>query len=448
MSQLPAMQDFFLKKLSFKPFLFLLVLLCFCYSDSQLFIKPLSAQQNTKALTLSDVFNLAVSNNEVLALQNEAIAIAETQYKQAKSSVKPYVALAGSEIFQDTSGVTQGSGASSTFTNSRKQEYKITARQTLYSGFRDRDTLAALKSLIRKEVVASKTARIALYQSVADAYFDILLLQKDLVSTQESIDLMSARIKELNNRVRVGRSRQSEVLSAEAELANLESQKESSLGDLQRATIELSNLVGAPVTERRFSEPEATTPKLTTKQNTVANVADHTAIQGLLETYNYYEYSRLSAVHSTRPIVNAGANYYLDRTTYLDPIDWDVSLTVEIPLYRGDLEKAEASEYEANKRQIDLSVKQAERDIRSRIAADFALHESLIKQKKSLENAYQKAKAGYAMYTDEYRLGLITNLDVIRASTEVLSIKRQLDRTELMIKRNVIQIAIDYEEIQ
>ncbi len=398
-------------------------------------------------LTLSEVFNLAVSYNETLSLQHEAIGIVQTQYRQARGISLPYVAVAGSETLQDTSGVTQGSGASSTFTNSRKQEYKILAKQTLYSGNQDKDTLLAFDALIRKEKIGLKKAKRVLYQDVVDVYFQALLIQKDLASVQENIDLMNARIKELNNRVRIGKSRQSEVLSAESQLANLESQKEASLGDLQNTVIILSNLIGTSMKDIQFVEPTPTLPVDLSEGTFYKKISNHSDIQSLIEDENYYEYSRLSAVHSNRPKVNVGANYYLERTKFLSPINWDMSLLLEIPLYQGDINKASAEEYSGKKRRISLSMRQTLRALQLQIAGDLAVQDSLVKQKKSLDLAYKKAKDSYNSYVEEYRLGLVNNLDVIQSSTHVLDIKHRLDKADLMIKRNTIQLAIDCEEL-
>lgn len=397
--------------------------------------------------SLKEMYTMAAAQHEDLLKHENTLQAIRADYTKARGAVLPYVGIVGSEIFQDTTGVSQGSGASSTFTSSRKQEYKISAKQSVYSGNRDQDILKALKSQLNQETLSLKQLQLSLYRSVTDAYFDVLYLQKDLIAIQESMDIVSSRIKELSYRVKIGKSRQSEVLSAEAQLASLASQKEAFLGQLKQAKIALTNIVGSPLSDLKFNEPSdnfSTKIRLQPLSNTFSTFS---SIQSLEEQKRGYEYYKLSELHATRPKVTAGANYYLDRTEYLSPINWDVSLSLEIPLYQGGVPKASGDYYDTHIRSVELEIRKTRRAIQSALDSDYAERDALLKEKTALELAHKKSKESYAVYVEEYRLGLVNNLEVLQAASQQLDIKRQLDKALLRLKRNAIQVAIDSEEL-
>ena len=87
------------------------------------------------------------------------------------------------------------------------------------------------------------------------------------------------------------------------------------------------------------------------------------------------------------------------------------------------------------------------RATRTAISSDVVALESSRVQKKTLEQAYQKSKASYDLQLREYRLGLVNNLEVIQALNTLLDMKRSLDKTDVQMVLNAIQLKIDRQEL-
>ena len=162
-------------------------------------------------LSLSQVYEIAVSQNEQIRIQAQNVQVARARHQQAVGGVLPQVSLQVSEFYQDNSASGGSSGSTSTFTAPEKPEYKVSLAQPLFSGFRDVNTISAMDAQIRKETIILEQSKRVLFQQIAQAYFQALLIQRDLKNIQDMVLLLQNRIGELSYQVRIGRSRPSDV---------------------------------------------------------------------------------------------------------------------------------------------------------------------------------------------------------------------------------------------
>src|SRR5205823_1783680 len=86
-------------------------------------------------------------------------------------------------------------------------------------------------------------------------YYSVLLLEGRLQDLQSLADLLGDRIKELRQRVRLGKSRDSEAVTVESELAGVEAQMEGVKGQAAVARQDLSYLVDADLTQSQLADP-------------------------------------------------------------------------------------------------------------------------------------------------------------------------------------------------
>ena len=140
------------------------------------------------------------------------------------------------------------------------------------------------------------------------------------------------------------------------------------------------------------------------------------------------------------PSLDLNANRYLERTGNLKDVTWDVQIALTVPIYSGNLLQSKVNEAVSQRTQAELSLsqikRQAEQEIRS-------LYQSLVfdqTQLEALEKATEAAKKNYAAQQREYRLGLVTNLDVLQALTAFQENLRALDRARYTAKFDYIKL--------
>ena len=140
------------------------------------------------------------------------------------------------------------------------------------------------------------------------------------------------------------------------------------------------------------------------------------------------------------PSLDLNANYYLQRPGYLRDSKWDVQLQLTIPLYAGGSVQSKVREAGAQRNQAELTQSQVLRLADQEIRSLYQSVSSNLSQLQALAKATQAAKKNYAAQLRDYRLGLVTNLDVLQSLTAYQQNQRSLDHTRLTTKSNYLQL--------
>ena len=178
-----------------------------------------------QTLTLNQSYQLAIRKSEDVATQDENRAIASERVSQSKGALMP--SIVGSALFarQDS----PGAGASATASNispETQSTIKIGAVQPLFRGLKEFAALRQSNRYLEAGELNQEQARIQLYSAVIQNFYQVLFLTKDLQNLLTEIDVNQKRLKELNDFRKIGRSRASEVLMLQANIASIDVQEE------------------------------------------------------------------------------------------------------------------------------------------------------------------------------------------------------------------------------
>ena len=387
-------------------------------------------------LTLDDYFAAALKRSEVVATQTELIRQAEEQYKQANAALYPTVNGVASYTRQDP--IPAGESSTANFPN-RQTLAKVTATQPLFRGFRDFAALRQNKALLSAQNQDYMSARTQLFKDVVQNFYTVLSIEQDLRNLDVEIKLGLDREKELNARVRIGRSRIGEVLTVQSTVSTLRAQVQQLQGQLSVARQAFAFLSGLdPATPLRDTEdmPAVVEPvdeylsRLALRPDVKANQRRLTAAQENVSV----------ARGANLPSVDLNANRYLNRTGSLRDSEWDVGVALTVPIYTGGLLQSQVSQAVSQQTQAELSLsqvrRQAEQEIRS-------VHQSVVydqSQLEALEKATEAARKNYEAQQHDYRFGLVTNLDVLQALTTYQENQRALDRARFTAKSDYLTL--------
>ena len=170
--------------------------------------------QNNSFLTLDDCYKLALKQSEIISIDAEQIKIAEAHFLEAFGTIMPQVSFSHTETRNHSSDTSYN----------KTHEAKFTFTQDLFSGFKE---FAAMKgggfekSQRQNELWRAKQL---LFVDVSDAFYLLLEIQQDLNALKTIEFALKDRIKELKTRENIGKSRQSEVVTTEYQLYNLEAE--------------------------------------------------------------------------------------------------------------------------------------------------------------------------------------------------------------------------------
>ncbi len=389
-----------------------------------------------EALTLDDYFAAALKRSEVVATQTELIRQAEENYKQADAALYPTVNGVASYLRQDPVPADESSTATSP---NRQTLAKLTATQPLFRGFREFAALRQTRALVGAQNDDYLSARTQLFKDVVQNFYTVLSIEQDLRNLDAEIRLNLDREKELNARVRIGRSRIGEVLTVQSTISTLRAQVQQLQGQLGVARQAFAFLSGLdPATALRDTEelPASVEPvedylaRLVLRPDVKAGQQRLTAAQENVKV----------ARGANLPSVDLNANRYLNRTGPLRDSEWDVGVALTVPIYTGGLLQAQVGAAVSQQTQAELALsqirRQAEQEIRS-------VHQSVVydqSQLEALDKATEAARKNYEAQQHDYRFGLVTNLDVLQALTSFQENQRALDRARFTAKSDYLTL--------
>ena len=388
------------------------------------------------ALTLDEYFAAALKRSEVVATQGELIRQAEEHYKQANSALRPTVNGVASYTRQDP--IPAGELSTSTSPN-RQSLAKLTATQPLFRGFREFAALRQTKALLGAQDQDYRNARAQLFMDVTQNFYTVLSIEQDLKNFGEEINQNIDREKELNSRVRIGRSRIGEVLFVQSTISTLRAQVEqlqAQLGTAREAFAFLSGLASTTL----LRDTEDLPVNLEPLDDYLARLELRPDVSASRQRLSAAQENTKVARGAHLPSLDLNANRYLERTGNLRGSTWDVGIALTVPIYAGGLLQSKVSEAVSQRTQAELSAsqvsRQAEQEIRS-------IYQSVVfdrSQLDALEKATESARKNYEAQRRDYRLGLVTNLDVLQALTAFQENQRALDRARYTSKLDYLKL--------
>ena len=395
---------------------------------------------NKTELNLDDIYVLAVERTEKLAIEYANLKESEAEKLRVYALFLPKISLRYQQNLLGTE-------------NTSPWIY-FYGKQPIFSGLKEIYWFDKINSSIKIKEALLKYRAERLYLETGKAYYETLVTEENLKSKQISLKLLESRLKELKRRKKLGRSKESEVLSAQAQIAMLKAdlQEESLKNQINRENlIFLANLPEDFKLELNIPSLAEKDAREILRQTEKADIKQRFDLIASEEMLNYAEADLSSAYSSYLPEISLQGSYYLKKGQGRVVVNqqssaeenWNIQLSAEAPLFQGGeilsmintakirLEKAKLSHLEAAR----LAQSELEK-------ARLSLKSALLKVK-AYEEAYNAAQKNYEVQNKEYSLGLVTNLDVLSALNELeaAKIKFHKSKTEILINTIWLKIA-------
>jgi len=386
-----------------------------------------SAESAQAPLTLGDCYAKALAKSESLAQQGELSKQAGEKMYQVVGGLLPSVSAGASYIREDKSDGFDGKPVPD------KPTVKLTASQPLFRGGREYFGVRQAGKLADAQKAAEKQSAISLFRDLAQGFYAVVSAEQDLVELDKELEAFDGRIKELQSRESLGRSRTSEILSAQSARASLLAQKEQVKGQLAVARETLSFLTGLDA-GIGLADTAASATIIEPQENYLSGISDRPDLISAKAKSEAAQAGLWVARCAMLPSLDLVGNYYPVRTGVSQDIKWDAQIALTMPLFTGGINLSRVREASSIDRQGRLEVsrveRSAEQDIRvmySRVAADLA-------QVDALAQATSLADRNYQEQTSDYRLGLVTNLEVTQALANSQDTRRSFNRAVYALK--------------
>ncbi len=378
-------------------------------------------------LTLQDCYALALKRSETIAIHAELIKETEGRFLQALGTALPHVSFLSSDKRQDGSG-------SSAFTLRYTPQRQFTVNQTLFAGFKEFAALAGSRAERRERIEEKTRAEHLLFVDVANAFYLLLELREDLSALETTRVALIQRLEELKDRQRLGRSRASEVVSAEAQLRRTEANIERARS-AERIGEQLLNFLTGLDHLEAINDDAPSLPPLDPETTYLMKLSIRPDLLAAEDAWHVAQKAVTIAQAQWWPTVTANGNYYVDRSGVAKEVKWDAALTVDVPLFQGGQAAGAVKAAASQAREAKLRYEEKQRRVALDIRDAYAKADSAIVIRAALENALSAAEESYRLEVEDYRLNLVSNLEVLQTLQSLQDAHREFIHAKYDAKR-------------
>jgi outer membrane protein len=404
-----------------------------------LFWPPQLFAVDARGVTLEQSYSSALQKSETILDQREQINQAEEHRIQAKGGLFPTVSGSAGYLFQDASNVNSGTFAGGSNFQSTQPLVKVSAAQPLFRGFREYAGLRQAANLKEAQEQTSHLVELQLFDDLAVNFFTILSLEQDERNLQTETELYNRRIKELQSRVSIGRSRRTEVLAVNSSLAILKSQMEATRGQKISARENFEFLTGLSAESELVDTFQAPT-QIKSLDYYLSKIEERPDIKTNQLRLMAASESVSMAKGAQWPSVDLLGNYYFVRTGSLANVAWDAQVVLTLPLFTGGINSSKVREASSLEVQSDLALRKSRRVAQATIRSLYKSLQTDWDQIAILRNARDLAQTNYELQSKDYRYGLVTNLEVLLTLTGFHETLRSYDHARFTAKLDFLRL--------
>jgi outer membrane protein len=378
-----------------------------------------------RPISLSEAYRFALARSEQIVISGASYEEALAKADEIYSHVLPHLSVMGTGTFQDVP-----KGQSGLFLQRQREQGWVNLHQTLFSGLREFLVLRASKDLGVAAEFRLQRAKQLLYQDTVRAYLDLRAAQDEIHIRVALTDITRDRVKDLKEFRKVGRARASELLAAESSVAQQLASLESARAAEQIAQFKLGFLTG--IEERLSPEPPPAPTAAPELENALSQARVRADVSARRAEAAAAAVSVKVASRRRWPVLSLDANYYFQRPpSFTSDVRWDATLTGTLPIYGGGEVGTQTRQQEARRkaavatlsegvRLAELEARSAHQQLLSATAVSNALDVAAVL-------AYENAKA----QTQDYKLGQVTNLEVLGSLNALQQMRLQQNAARL-----------------
>ena len=370
-----------------------------------------------RPLTLAECYALALKRSEGIAILAEQLKETEGRFLQALSGALPRASYEVSKKRQDGTG-------SSAFTLREIPERRFNFTQPLFGGFKEFAAMAGSRAERRQRLHERRRAEDLLFVDVANALYLVLEQRADQRALEMIRSTLMERLDELGERERLGRTRTTDVVSAEAQLRRVEAEMEQARTREATARQLLEFLTGLPRVQAVI-DPDPALPLPEAEPAYLARAAARPDVRAAEEAWRVARKEVAIARAGFFPDVDLEGNYYTKRVGNAADVDWDVLLTVSVPIFQGGANLGAVREARSRERQAQLAYGQRQREALLDVRDAYAEYTGALARHAALSRALDATEQSYRLQEEDSRLAIVSNLDLLQTLQTLEDSRRQ-----------------------
>ncbi len=404
------------------------------------------AARDPMALDLQTCFRLTAVRDDSLKISLQDVRVAQAQMSESIAGLWPtFTATNQQEFIHYLNPVVTGfnivNGSTLTGERNYTSESNVTMNYTILNGGQNWNRVGASSALIaaKKQTLARDYQTI--YQDVAQAFYNVLQYQGDLVIQRDLVQALAARVDDLKDRVSLGRSRPSELLQAQTDLANARVTIESEVGSANASLETLAFYTGIPAEKLKLKDTQKF-PTAAQLESYLARSGNRPDVLSQIESLRQAERNLSVAKGQLFPTVAAQGNYLDQQDPVSNQIDATMVLQISMPIFDGGLILGQIHENKELVRQSALNVEQLRRTADQDTRTAYANFNASVAQVVVLREAAVLAAKNLEAQVDDYRRGVVSNLDVLTALQDYQTARQGLHNANMTTRLDLINLHV------
>ena len=312
---------------------------------------------------------------------------------------------------------------------------------TVFNGGQNWNAVGASSAAVAAKRQTLARSYQTIYQDVAQAFYNVLQFEGDMVVQADLIDALKARVDDLRDRVNLGRSRPSELLQAQTDLANAKVTYESQRGSVNAAEETLAFYIGIPAGSFKLKETQ-NFPSAAQLESYVQRSGTRPDVLSQLESLRQAERNLSVAQGQLWPTITANGNFLASQDPASNQIDATMTLEASMPIFDGGLIIGQIHQNKELVRQSRLNVEQLQRTADQDTRTAYVNFDASVAQVVVLREAALLAAKNFEAQVDDYRRGVVANLDVLTALQDYQTARIQLHNANMQARLDLINLHV------
>jgi outer membrane protein len=410
-------------------------------------VSPIAGNsRDPRALDLQTCFQLTAVRDDSLKISVKDIEIARAQLSQSIAALWPtFTATNQQEFLHYLHPTVTGFNilGDTTLTGNRNytSQSNVTMSYTVFNGGQNWNAVGASSAAVaaKRETLARDYQTI--YQDVAQGFYNVLQYEGDMSIETDLIGALQARVDDLTDRVKLGRSRPSELLQAQTDLANAKVTYEQQRGSLNAAKETVAFYIGIPSGEFELKETQKF-PSTAQLEVYLQHSGTRPDVLSQLESLRQAERNLSVAQGELWPTITANGSYLASQDPVSNDIDASMTLEASMPIFDGGLIIGQIHQNKEMVRQSRLNVEQLQRTADQDTRTAYVNFNASAAQVVVLREAAVLAAKNLEAQVDDYRRGVVANLDVLTALQDYQTARQQLHDANMQGRLNLINLHV------
>lgn len=403
-------------------------------------LKPFfSFSSQEKQWDLKELFEEAKLKNTELQASKINQDILSAQKSQVRSALLPTISLNASFTQNE-----QARNYANRNLDDTAEVVTFKGVQRIFSGLKEFYTLRKIQFSQNAEVLNQQYRELELLSQLSQIYFNIVYQQEKITNTKELLQISLEREQLHKERVKIGKSRQSELRQAMVQTKKYNLSLKESEMILKQEWNNLRLITGNnSLKQVPLKHYNLSTNSLKPLSYYHEQIENHPLIKAADESIFSLEEEKKSIKSDFFPTVNVTSNYYANSayTTTIAP-EWDIGLSISYPFFEGGLTKAKISEASHKIHQKASEKIQLKKSLVMEVEKTYESLLTKIEQNKMIEELCQDNKKNYLEIKKEYSIGLVSNLDVITSLNTYVESLDQKAEYSIDVQLNTILLKL------